>query len=314
MRGAPRLAATTFLALLLTPTLHAHEGWGLVVDPHFGVVVSDIPGNTIWRIKGGRREALIRDVHSHELVLGKDGALYGTDPKPDGTSASVWKLDRAGRFSYVIPPSAGSPLGFQSFLITDDGTIYSANRYDHTKPQVVMLRRDRNGKIAQLGGTFTGIDGMKAAPDGSLVIADGAYLRTVTGTLGPLTRRRWGEDLLGLSTIRESIVHVADHAGRRILRVDLRTGKATAVDHSSWFWAPAGFELPYILEHLRPPLSLLGDLQIGPYLRVRRGSETIAVVWGRKTWIAALVLVFVTLGSWRFAKRRRAARLMKRRA
>lgn len=126
-----------------------------------------------------------------------------------------------------------------------------------------------------------------------------------------MTRQRWGEDLLGLSTIHGSIVHVADHAGRRILRVDLRAGKATAIDHSSWLWAPAGVEPPYILEHLRPPLSLLGDLQIGPYLRVRRGSETIAVVWGRKTWIALAVFAIAALASWRFAKRRRIARFVK---
>ncbi len=270
--------------LLLACRLHAHEGWG--------VVVSDIPGNTIWRIADGRAEPLLRNIHSHALIAGSDGAIYGTNPVPDGSLSSVWRVDANGRFSYVIPPARDVPLGLQSFLITNDGTIYSANRYDHRKPLVVLLRRDPKGTIVNVA-RFHAIDGMREMPDGSLVIADGATLRVGSTKRFTLTRAKWGEDLLGLSSVRDGTVHVADHAGRRILRVDLTTGRAHAVDRSSFFWAPAGVEVAdnslYILEHLRPPLSLLGDLQLGPYLRVRRSSTTLAVIWGRHTAKAVAV-------------------------
>lgn len=324
MRVVVRASA---LILLLTSRIHGHEGWGVAIHDRLGVVVSDIPGNTIWRIVGNRVEPLIRDVHSHELIVGSDGAIYGTNPEPSGTDNSVWRIDAAGRFSYVVPPAPGSPLGLQSFLIISNGTIYSANRYDHQRPTVVLLRREPSGKISFVaGGTkgfadgvgvnarFSGIDGMRQDADGKLVVVDGVYLRTVTRAghvstvTRPLTRRRWGEDLLGISSIRADTVHVADHAGRRVLRVRLATGQAEEVDRSEFLWAPAGVELTqnalYVLEHLRPPLSLLGDLQIGPYLRVRRvargaSSTTLAVVWGRHSWkAAAVVAVFLVLASW----------------
>ncbi len=306
--------------LLFAVSLQAHEGWGVIVDPRFGVVVSDVPGNTIWRIRDGRLEALVRGVHSHDVVLGKDGALYGTDPKTSGGTFSVWRLDAAGKFSYVIPPAADSVLGLQSFLITDDGAIYSGGRYDPQKPAIALLRRERTGEISRVADGFRGIDDISVMPDGNVLLVDGAYLRTVTPdgriatVAGPLTQRRWDEDLLGISSIRDSAVHVADHAGRRILRVDLRTGQATEVYRSDFFWAPAGVEVVdgtlYVLEHLRPPLALLGDLKIGPYLRVRRigsgKSETLAVVWGRMTWIVvvAAAAVSTTVALWRRTKRR----------
>lgn len=280
-----------------------------------GVVVADIPANTIWRIAGGRAEPLLR-MHSHALVLGDDGAIYGTNADPGGEWTSVWRLDGAGRVSYAVPRQRDSKLGYQSFFITPDG-IYSANRYDHERPSVYLLQLLRDGRVVT-GARFTAIDGMTQAADGTLVIADGAQLRAVAADgrvstiTGPLTERRWGEDLLGLSSVVDGAVHVADHASRRILRVTLANGQAVVVDRSALFWAPSGVEIAngslYILEHLRPPLSILGDLRLGPYLRVRRvsagSSETLAVIWGTRSAIAAAVMaaviVLIVLGvRWR---------------
>lgn len=305
-----------------------------MIHDKLGLVLSDIPGNTIWRIVGGRVEPLIRQVHSHELILGSDGAIYGTNPEPSGTVSSVWRIDGAGRLSYVVSPALDSALGLQSFLITGDGVIYSVNRYDHNRPTVVLLRRDRSGVVTNVAGgakgfadgvgaraRFSGIDGMRQSTDGRLLIADGVYLRSVTPSghvstvTRPLTRRRWGEDLLGVSSARAATVHVADHAGRRVLRVSLATGEAEEIDRSDILWAPSGVEVAqnavYVLEHLRPPLSVLGDLQVGPYLRVRRvglgaSSTTLALIWGRhSSRAAAVVAAFLLMTVWAGNKLRR---------
>ena len=332
-----QLAAAVVVVLLSAAELHAHEGWGIVVHDRLGVVFSDIPGNTIWRIRGDRVEPLFRDIHSHALILHADHSIYGTNPDPAGDVRSIWRVDPTGRFSYVVAPTSASPLGLQSFLIAGDGSIYTANRYDHRKPTIVLLRRDPAGRIDSIAGgaigfrdgagaaaQFLGIDGIREASDGTLVVADGPYLRSVSrsgvvATLTrPLTERQWGEDLLGLSSIHRETVHVADLAGRRILRVSLRDGQAAEVNQSSWLWAPAGVEQNeddlYVLEHLRPPLAILGDLQIGPYLRVRRlaggQSTTLAVIWGRRTAPAAavgavLVLFAGLVVRWWLYRRRR---------
>lgn len=297
---------TTLIALLLliAADARAHEGWGIVVHKRHGVVVADIPANTIWRIAGGAARPILRDTHSHALVAGADGAIYGTNAEPSGASTSVWRLDSDGHVSLVVPRETNSPLGYQSFFVSSDGTIYSANRYDHKRPSVVLMKRERDGRVAPIA-PFTAIDGIAEAADGTLIIADGANLRAVsrdgrvTTIVNGLTQRRWGEDLLGLSSVVNGAIHVTDHASRRILRVTLSTGATTVVDRSSFFWAPAGVELAngslYILEHLRPPLSILGDLKLGPYLRVRRGSQTLAVICGTRTALAAGVLAVLLL-------------------
>lgn len=297
---------TTILALLLllAANASAHEGWGIVVHERHGVVIADIPANTIWRIANGAAHPILRDTHSHALVARADGAIYGTNAEPSGASTSVWRLDNDGRISLVVPRETNSPLGYQSFFITSHGTIYSANRYDHKRPSVVLMRRARDGRVTPIA-PLTAIDGIAEAPDGTLIIADGADLRAVSPNGGvttianALTQRRWGEDLLGLSSVANGAVHVADHASRRILRVTLSNGATTVVDRSSFFWSPAGIEVAsgslYILEHLRPPLSILGDLKLGPYLRLRRGSEALAVIWGTRTALAANVFAVLLL-------------------
>ncbi|HYO74912.1 MAG TPA: hypothetical protein VE010_00500 [Thermoanaerobaculia bacterium] len=328
-----RHAATLLIAIVLVaPAVFAHEGWGIVVDDRLGVIVADIPANTIWRVANGRAEPLARNIHSHELLIGPDGALYGSNPEPNGTLSSVWRIDASGRFSYVLPPAPGSPLGLQSFLYSSDGSLYSASRYDHRRPSVVLLRRRPNGEISAVAGgakgfndgtganaQFLGIDGIRETPDGTLLVADGNHLRKVDRdrrvvTITPaLTQRRWDEDLLGLCSVRGDFVHVADHAGRRVLRVNWKTGHFTEVARSGLFWAPAGVEQRqdlYILEHLRPPLAIFGDLQLGPYLRVRQvapdgTSTTLVVIWGRRSTIASVALMLLVIATGRLLRKRR---------
>ena len=54
----------------------------------------------------------------------------------------------------------------------------------------------------------------------------------------------------------------------------------------------------YVLEHLRMPLAILGDLAVGPYLRVRKVSADgdvieLARIWGRRSVAAASVMAAV---------------------
>ena len=71
-----------------------------------------------------------------------------------------------------------------------------------------------------------------------------------------------------------------------------------------------------MLEHLRMPLVILGDLGIGAYARVRKISpdgkvETIATVWGRNTLTFGILLLAIAalfVFVWRFRRRRNMCR------
>lgn len=338
-----RIAAQIVIALAavsaFVPRLsRAHEGWGIVVDAQGRIYVADIPANTIWRFSSdGRSDAILRNVHSHALVLGADGFIYGTDVALTGSNRGVWKLDLRGGKSNVIAP-APLPLDLAAFLVAPNGTIYSPSRYQSVAPKegrsLYLLRRHPSGRTDTLAGgltghadgtgrgaRFLGIDGM-AWLNGEIVLTDGPRIRIVTAAgavrtlLGELTTIEWDQDLLGVAAGHSGEILVADFAGRRVIR--LAGKEATVAVTSGLFWSPTGVtttaNATFVLEHLRAPFGILGDLGIGPYLQVRRidadGRATlIARKWGANSLVgavlvAAVVTMILLLMAMRMASKR----------
>lgn len=307
------------LPLLCTKKVRAHEGWGVVVDRLGQIYFSDIPTNTIWRItRDGRLEVVVRR-HSHALVLAGDGSIYGTQEHHAGAAGSVWRIAPDGSFSDVFTPGADFPVSLHPFFIDRDGNIYSTNSisFPGQSDQVMLMKSAPDGKITILAGStaghrdgrgdeaqFFGIDGMDWAADGSLYVTDGVYVRrvgmdgAVTTLGGALTSQSYGEDLMGLAVSPGGSIYVADYSGRRVLELTT-DGNSRTVLETGWFWSPTGVNLTgedlYVLEHLRMPLVLLGDVGIGPYARVRRilpsgAVEKVVTVWGGNTLTAAVIL------------------------
>lgn len=307
-------------SVFFTNAAAAHEGWGIVVDASGSVYVGDIPANTIWRIsKEGRVERIMRK-HSHALVLDSAGNLYGTDPHLTLPIGSVWRRSPDGRVTDMIAPTRSLRLGLQSFIIDEQGNMYSVNARNAQTPELALLKRSPSGEITVFVGSapghadgtgsaarFSGIDGMTWAPDGALYVTDGPYVRRIaadgrvtTVGNGPVTETRWDENLLGITADSAGALLVADHAGRRVLRIagdNISTMLETGV-----IWAPTGiFVAPdgvFVLEHLRMPLALLGDLAIGPYMRVRKVSSDGAVtelarMWGTRSAAAGIVVTLL---------------------
>jgi sugar lactone lactonase YvrE len=326
-------------SVLPTSRAEAHEGWGILVDATGRVYFADIPANIIWRIsKEGKLERVALGKHSHALVLDSAGNVYGTNPHLTLPIRSVWRLTPHGQLTDLISPTEHFPLGLQSFIMDGAGSMYSVNARNVLTPELLLLKRNHDGEITTLAGSsvgyadgtgaqarFMGIDGMAWGPDGALYLTDGPYVRRVAldGTVttlgsGPLTERKWDEDLLGIDVDASGDVYVADHANRRILRVTLAGAVSTFLRTGS-LWTPTGVAVApdglYVLEHLRMPLAILGDLAVGPYLRVRKVSADgkvteLARIWGRRSVAAGSVMaavVSVIVGAKWFRSRRRPA-------
>ena len=323
-------------AVLPASRAAAHEGWGIVVHASGWVYVADIPANIIWRIsREGKVERVALGKHSHALVLDSAGNIYGTNPHLTLPIRSVWRLTLNGQLTDIISPTENFPLGLQSFIMDGVPNMYSVNARNAQTPELLLLQRSPDGQITTLAGStighkdgigpaaqFMGIDGMAWGPDGALQVTDGPYIRRIAldGTVttlgaGPLTERKWDEDLLGIAVDANGEVYVADHANRRILKVT-PSGAVSTVRRTGWLWTPTGIarvgDTLYVLEHLRMPLAILGDLGVGPYLRVRivsgDGSVTdLARMWGRNTVTAAsaLALVVVVIIGALYVRRRR---------
>ena len=94
------------------------------------------------------------------------------------------------------------------------------------------------------------------------------------------------------------------------------TEKPESFLETGLFWSPTGITIVgedlYVLEHLRMPLVVLGDLGIGAYARVRKISldgtvRTIATVWGKNTLTFGIVLLAIGalfVFVWRYLRRR----------
>lgn len=324
--------------LCYAENVQAHEGWGIVVDRQGQIYFSDIPTNTIWRIDRKGNLGKVLSKHSHALYLGEDGSIYGSQEHHAAAIGGVWRIAPDGSFSNVFIPAPDFPLNLHPFIVDRDNNIYSTNSisFPNQSDKVMLLKASPDGDITVLAGStrghrdaqggeaqFSGIDGMAWAPDGSLYVTDGVYVRRVTTdgivtTLGKgaLTTPSFGEDLMGLAISPSGSVYVADYSQRRVLQL-MPDGQTRTIAETGLFWAPTGITIVgedlYVLEHLRMPLVILGDIGIGAYARVRKISsdgtvERIATVWGRNTWTFAIMLFGIgalIIFVWRFLYRRK---------
>ena len=327
MRSSPGwvkpTCCTSVLLLALSSGAAAHEGWGIVPDSRGRIFFTDIPRNIIWRLDPDGSVVAVRErTHSHALVSIADGSVYGVHVDEREAVGSVWRIDGEGRTHTLLPPTRDLPLGLQSFLIDTDGTMYSAIGWAPAG-RVSLLRRRVDGIAERVAQGFTAIDGMAWAPDGAILLTDGPFLKRVQDSDveilggGALTETRWSADLMGVVADGSGGAFVADFAGGRILDVGRHAG--VALEYAANFpWSPTGIGRDaqglVVLEHLHMPWSVLGDLQVGPYLRVRRlGVDgrviTLTVLWGTRTWIAAagLALLVIAAIGWRLRTYRRAA-------
>jgi len=309
-------------AFVFPDIVQAHEGWGILLDARGRIYFTDIPTNTVWRLaRNGAPEKVVTGKHSHALHMDAAGNLYGTNPHLTLAVGSIWKLTPDGKLSDVIAPTSNLPLGLQSFAMDAEGSVYSVNARNAKTPLLVLLRRRPNGEVTRIAGSepghadgvgarakFLGIDGMAWGDDGALYVADGPYVRRVsldgavsTPIVSPLTGVSWDEDLLGIAADDSGSFVIADYSGQRVTRLSIDRN-VTIMHGTGLFWAPTGVAVEdgsvYSLQHLQLPLAILGDLRVGPYLRIQRmardGSvETLATLWGSRTLPAALVLLSI---------------------
>ncbi len=309
------------LALLTASSAEAHEGWGILLDARGRVYFTDIPTNTIWRISETGRVERIARKHSHALHMDAAGNVYGSNPHLTLPIKSIWQLTPQGTVSDVLAPTRDFALGLQSFAMDSRGAVYSMNSRNATIPLHALMRRNPDGSIDRIAGSerghrdgtgaeaqFTGIDGMTWESDSALLVADGPYIRRVTtdGVVTtliakPLTGNSFGEDLMGITVARSGTLLVADFAAGRVLRIG--ADASLSETHATRYpWAPTGVVekdgAVYVLEHLRLPFGILGDLRIGPYLRIERIAAdgtvtTLETLWGTRTWLALVVLLSI---------------------
>ncbi|HKQ61584.1 MAG TPA: hypothetical protein VJS92_09830 [Candidatus Polarisedimenticolaceae bacterium] len=283
----PALLAATQLAAA-PPELSR----GIVVDPVGVVFFADSLRQAVWRLDPGRPPYIMLPGRpARDLFLDAAGNLSGDELH--AAKLGIWEMTRDGVVHQLLEPSAAPPAGF-GLLLDAAGNRYA---WDGAGENSRVLRRAPDGRVTVLagGGTRGRLDGprgrarlgnvrgMALAPDGAIVVSDGAAIRRIapdgevrTLADGFVLRDRSDDPrggglaegyVLGVSVDAAGTIYAADYANRRVLRIR-SDGTLTSVAYSVKPWAPTGVfargdEL-YILEYgFKPPAEASGP-------RVRR--------------------------------------------
>jgi sugar lactone lactonase YvrE len=249
IRRATRVAAALLAATLAAAPRRAgaHPGWGVVRDAAGNVYYTDLAH--VWRVDArGRRSIVVRDVHTHELMLDSAGALYGEHAEflgGDRFRHRVWRRTRDGRVEDVVPRRAGYRDGY-GFVRGGDGALYWASCLGGGS--CVVKRRDPAGRVdtAARGARFAApLNFLAAAPDGTLLVADGADLHRITrdGRLVRVARALAREGgrfaLMGVHAARDGRVYVAAHFDRAVIEL-APDGTRRVAARSEAPWRPSG--------------------------------------------------------------------------
>jgi sugar lactone lactonase YvrE len=282
------LIAALSLAAPLAGRAAAHPPWGIAVDHQGRVYFADVDhGNHIWRIDGpGKLTSVVSGRHSHDLHLDRTGSLFLAHVAfiPDGGrwESRLLKVEPSGASSVTIPPTADRKRFWgNAFTLDRDGNVYfgytNNPRAGEAEDESLLLRRSPDGRVAVLAGStrghrdgigrqaqFEAINGLAWGPDGALFVSDHDAVRKVTrdGAVTTLARDLVARSpasepsggsghLFGLAVAAGGAVYVADHGGRRILKIT-PAGRAATAAMSEPPWAPTGVAVAgddlYLLE------------------------------------------------------------------
>jgi hypothetical protein len=268
--ASTRVGKWRLVVLLAAATAAAHPGIGVVVDSHGNVFYTDL--KQVWKMDPqGRRSVAAPNVHTHELYLDGDGSLFGEHLWYEGDATGkwghrVWKRDRSGAISEVIPPTEGFRTSY-SFVRDRAGAMYwwssTGCAPGGAKGPLVICKGDRVWARGLSNAGFARESWMAATPEGGLCLYDRDKLLRITpgGEVSTLAERLYNRSLystvfgerhilMGLWAAADG-VYVANHDERRVLKVGV-AGQVTVFKESYLPWAPVGVTVAhdhvYILE------------------------------------------------------------------
>ncbi|GAB4109765.1 MAG: hypothetical protein Kow001_10150 [Acidobacteriota bacterium] len=223
------------------------------MDPRGNVYYTDL--EQVWKIApDGSRSLAVPRVHTHELVLDRDGNLYGEHLWYEGEASDrwghyVWRLGPDGSLKTILGPRPGFLTDYDySFVRDETGTMYWVDR-----DRGEIRRRNPDGTVeTHARGEFRQVGWMTASREGTLYLTHGGNLLKVArdGQISvvardlherSLTQPHVSErhNLMGLWLDPRGNVYVAVWGGRLVKRVTPDGGVST-VTRAGLGWGPTG--------------------------------------------------------------------------
>lgn len=223
----------------------AHPGVGLLEDSRGNVYYTDLVH--VWQVSPtGKKTIVVRNAHTHELVLDAEDNLYGEDLVYEGEALNrwhhrIWKRSPDGQVTDLF----GKRNGFRNdfgFVRDRRGTQYWIY-YDNNT--CLLRKRTPDGRVSTIRtkSPLPRLSWLAIGQDDSTLYATAGhrlYRISADGTLAPLLQheRAEGHALMGIWPVAGGSVYVADYDGQTINQV-FATGKITLVAKTEPSWFPS---------------------------------------------------------------------------
>ncbi len=236
--------------VLFAPSLIAHGGVGIVRDPLGNVFYTDLVH--VWKIdsKGGKTIA-IKDVHTHELWVGADGALFGEhlwyEERSDQWMHYVWRL-KSGEFNKIRSAKTGFNKDF-SFVRDSQGFMYIVNNENKT---IERFKEDVPAKREVVAQIEHFVQWLSISEKDEIFFSDGFSIKKILPGNSPVfivenlsdSNKPWSfnknkHDIMGMTITKNGKLFVTYAENRKIISVDVN-GKITIEYEGGWPWTPTG--------------------------------------------------------------------------
>ena len=173
--------AYLLLVLFFAASALAHPGIGIVMDSRGNVFYTDL--KHVWKIApDGTKSIAVRNVHTHELSIDAEDNLFGEHLWYEGDATRkwghrVWRLDRVGKLTDVIPAREGF-LSNYSFVRDRAGNMYWVDRdRDNT-----LMKRAPDGSLSSIArkAGVRDVRWLTVTPEGTVYLIDLLDIRRIT--------------------------------------------------------------------------------------------------------------------------------------
>ncbi len=158
----------------------AHPGIGIVKDNSGNIYYTDL--KYVWRVSpDGKKEIVVRNVHTHELYMDPQDNLYGehlwyNGERLDTWGHYVWCLKNTGELVNEIESTEGF-LSNYSFVRDSSGNMYWVERFTLTR----FMKKSPDGKITKMAeGKFGFIGWIYSTPGGTIYFTESDKLQKLT--------------------------------------------------------------------------------------------------------------------------------------